>query len=66
MAELVSPDVVAAMDAIKKNSVTIGDLHTKLGGTILRDENIEKLEPGTANLFTILKVLGKYRTEWDV
>ena len=66
MAELVSPDVVAAMDAIKRNSVTIGDLHTKLGGTILRDENIEKLEPGTANLFTILKVLGKYRTEWDV
>ena len=53
------------LQTIADNSQAVGDIHVKLGAKVLSDERIDKLEPETANLFKILKVLGKYRREWD-
>jgi len=65
MAELMSPQVVAALETIANNSQAVGDIHMKLGAKALSDGRIDKLEPSTRNLLRILKVLGKYQSEWD-
>ena len=65
MANLASPKIVDALQTIADNAQAVGDIHIKLGAKVLSDERVDKLEPGTANLFRILKVLGKYRREWD-
>jgi len=65
MANLASPRIVDALQTIADNAQAVGDIHIKLGAKVLSDERVDKLEPGTANLFRILKVLGKYRREWD-
>jgi len=65
MAELMSPQVVRALETIANNSQAVGDIHMKLGAKALSDGRIDKLEPSTKNLLRILKVLGKYQSEWD-
>jgi len=65
MAELMSPQVVKALETIANNSQAVGDIHMKLGAKALSDGRIDKLEPSTKNLLRILKVLGKYQNEWD-
>jgi len=65
MAELMSPQVVKALETIANNSQAVGDIHMKLGAKALSDGRIDKLEPSTRNLLRILKVLGKYQSEWD-
>ncbi len=65
MAELMSPQVVKALETIANNSQAVGDIHIKLGAKALSDGRIDKLEPSTKNLLRILKVLGKYQKEWD-
>jgi len=65
MAELMTPQVIAALETIANNSQAVGDIHMKLGAKGLSDGRIDKLEPSTKNLLRILKVLGKYQSEWD-
>lgn len=65
MAELMSPNVIDAMQIVANNSQAVGDIHMKMGATLLSDKNIGRLEPETKTLLRILKVLGKYQREWD-
>lgn len=65
MAELMSPNVIDAMQIVVNNAQAVGDIHMKMGATLLSDKNIGRLEPETKTLLRILKVLGKYQREWD-
>lgn len=65
MAELMSPNVIDAMQIVANNAQAVGDIHMKMGATLLSDKNIGRLEPETKTLLRILKVLGKYQREWD-
>ena len=68
MGELMTPQVISALQIIADNADAVGDIHMKIGALALID-NRQNMPDGPTddekNLFRILKVLGKYRKEWE-
>mgnify|MGYP003672023753 CR=1 FL=1 len=68
MGELMTPQVISALQIIADNADAVGDIHMKIGALALIDNRQNMSDGPTAaelNLFRILKVLGKYRKEWE-